>query len=102
MCLGTQRYHSLQAFPAIIIGQAGVFGLRRCKSSPRPPYSYYEVKVMNEKEMINNLIEQVDWWYKIGKISIVDHEAVEEALDELYPNYRGDSSDIVFQVLMSM
>ena len=57
---------------------------------------------MNEKEMINNLIEQVDWWYKIGKISIVDHEAVEEALDELYPNYRGDSSDIVFQVLMSM
>lgn len=57
---------------------------------------------MNEKEMINNIANQVDWWYKIGKISIVDHEAVEEALYKLYPNYQGDESDMVFQVLMSM
>ena len=57
---------------------------------------------MNEKEMIYNIANQVDWWYKIGKISIVDHEAVEEALYELYPNYQGDESDMVFQVLMSM
>ena len=57
---------------------------------------------MNEQKIVNDLISQVDWWYKIGRISIIDHEAVLEALDELYPNFRGDSSDIVFQVLMSM
>ncbi len=57
---------------------------------------------MNEQKIVNDLINQVDWWYKIGRISIIDHEAVLEALDELYPNFRGDSSDIVFQVLMSM
>ena len=57
---------------------------------------------MNEQKIVSDLIDQVDWWYKIGRISIIDHEAVLEALDELYPNFRGDSSDIVFQVLMSM
>lgn len=57
---------------------------------------------MNEQKIVSDLINQVDWWYKIGRISIIDHEAVLEALDELYPNFRGDSSDIVFQVLMSM
>lgn len=57
---------------------------------------------MNEQKMINELIDQVEWWYKIGRISIIDHEAVLEALDELYPNYKGDCSDIVYQVLMSI
>lgn len=57
---------------------------------------------MNEQKMINELINQVEWWYKIGRISIIDHEAVLEALDELYPNYKGDGSDIVYQVLMSI
>ena len=57
---------------------------------------------MNEQKIVSDLIDQVDWWYKIGRISIIDHEAVLKALDELYPNFRGDSSDIVFQVLMSM
>lgn len=57
---------------------------------------------MNEQKIVSDLINQVDWWYKIGRISIIDHEAVLEALDELYPSFRGDSSDIVFQVLMSM
>lgn len=56
----------------------------------------------NEQKMINDLIEQVEWWYKVGKIDIIDHEAVLEAIDELYPNYKGDPSDIVYLTLMSM
>ena len=57
---------------------------------------------MNEQKMINELIDQVEHWYKIGKISVIDHEAVLDAMDELYPNYKGNHSDIVFQVLMSI
>jgi len=57
---------------------------------------------MNEKEMINRIIAQVDHWYKIGRIRVVDTEAILEALDELYPNYRGDATDIAYQALMQM
>lgn len=57
---------------------------------------------MNEKEMINRIIAQVDYWYKIGRIRVIDTEAILEALDELYPNYRGDATDIAYQALMQM
>ena len=60
-------------------------------------------------DMIENLIDEVRWRYKIGSIDTIDRETVTQVAESIYPNFDSGSKDfitdislddLVFQALM--
>lgn len=57
---------------------------------------------MDPNKVVDQVIDTVVWWYQVGKIEVIDEEAIGMALDEICPNLDWDGSDIISQVLMAM
>lgn len=63
---------------------------------------------MNDNDkIVNELVEQLDWWEHIGRIASIDKDAVEEAIDFLYPDgifdFPSEQIDnLIFRVLMAL
>ena len=58
-----------------------------------------------KEEIINDLAEQVMWWYRIGTIQQIDREAVMMASDEILTaeeNALADRTGALSEVLMSI
>lgn len=59
-------------------------------------------------ECMDKVIEQVNWWYKIGKIETIDKAAVEEAIevtlteDEAWECYQECGADFASDCLTRM
>lgn len=57
------------------------------------------------EEIINDLAEQVMWWYRIGTIQQIDREAVMMASDEILTteeNALADRTGALSEVLMAI
>lgn len=63
---------------------------------------------MNDNDkIVNELVEQLSWWKYTGWISSIDKDAIEEAIDFLYPNgilkFSPEQIDnLVFRVMMAI
>ena len=59
----------------------------------------------NVDDVVSNIVDQVRWWYDIGKIRYIDDtDAIEEAIDSLYPEGLTDeeSDNLIFRVKMAI
>ena len=58
----------------------------------------------NVDDVVSNIVDQVRWWYDIGKIRHIDTDAIEEAIDSLYPEglTNEESDNLIFRVKMAI
>ena len=54
------------------------------------------------EDMIAAIVDEVRWRYDTDRIPRINPEAVQEVLNDLYPDYKGDGADIVFRVMMAV
>ena len=61
--------------------------------------------------LVQNLVDEVKWRYKIGTIESINAETVEEIAEDIYPNYGTPKSeftsnlefgDLIFEAMMRL
>ena len=50
--------------------------------------------------LVENLIDEVRWRYKIGAIQTIDEETVTEVAESIYPNFDTDSKDFITETTL--
>lgn len=58
----------------------------------------------NVDDVVSNIVDQVRWWYDIGKIKSISTDAIEDAIDSLYPEglTNEESDNLIFRVKMAI
>ena len=58
----------------------------------------------NVDYVVNNIVDQVKWWYDIGKIKSIGTDAIEDAINSLYPEglTNEESDNLIFRVKMAI
>lgn len=51
-------------------------------------------------DLVENLVDEVKWRYKIGSINKIDAETVINIAEDIYPNYNDATASISFDGLI--